>query len=242
MKKIIIAIDGFSSTGKSTIAKQVAKALNYIYVDTGAMYRAVTYFALENNFIGETVFDSEGLINRLDDINITFKFNTNLGFAEVYLNGKNIEGSIRTLKVSRYVSPIATLSEVRRKLVEQQQIMGKDKGIVMDGRDIGTVVFPEAELKLFMTASAETRAKRRYEELIDSGHNLTYEDVLENVTTRDHIDSTREDSPLVKAKDAIEIDNSDLTIEEQLKAILNLSDQIILNKKSDSKVAFLISI
>jgi cytidylate kinase len=229
MKKIIIAIDGFSSTGKSTIAKQVAKALNYIYVDTGAMYRAVTYFALENNFIGETVFDSEGLINRLDDINITFKFNTNLGFAEVYLNGKNIEGSIRTLKVSRYVSPIATLSEVRRKLVEQQQIMGKDKGIVMDGRDIGTVVFPEAELKLFMTASAETRAKRRYEELIDSGHNLTYEDVLENVTTRDHIDSTREDSPLVKAKDAIEIDNSDLTIEEQLKAILNLSDQIILN-------------
>jgi cytidylate kinase len=242
MKKIIIAIDGFSSTGKSTIAKQVAKALNYIYVDTGAMYRAVTYFALENNFIGETVFDSEGLINRLDDINITFKFNTNLGFAEVYLNGKNIEGSIRTLKVSRYVSPIATLSEVRRKLVEQQQIMGKDKGIVMDGRDIGTVVFPEAELKLFMTASAETRAKRRYEELIDSGHNLTYEDVLENVTTRDHIDSTREDSPLVKAKDAIEIDNSDLTIEEQLKAILNLSDQIIINKKSDSKVAFLISI
>jgi cytidylate kinase len=229
MKKIIIAIDGFSSTGKSTIAKQVAKALNYIYVDTGAMYRAVTYFALENNFIGETVFDSEGLINRLDDINITFKFNTNLGFAEVYLNGKNIEGSIRTLKVSRYVSPIATLSEVRRKLVEQQQIMGKDKGIVMDGRDIGTVVFPDAELKLFMTASAETRAKRRYEELIDSGHNLTYEDVLENVTTRDHIDSTREDSPLVKAKDAIEIDNSDLTIEEQLKAILNLSDQIILN-------------
>jgi cytidylate kinase len=229
MKKIIIAIDGFSSTGKSTIAKQVAKALNYIYVDTGAMYRAVTYFALENNFIGETVFDSEGLINRLDDINITFKFNTNLGFAEVYLNGKNIEGSIRTLKVSRYVSPIATLSEVRRKLVEQQQIMGKDKGIVMDGRDIGTVVFPEAELKLFMTASAETRAKRRYEELIDSGHNLTYEDVLENVTTRDHIDSTREDSPLVKAKDAIEIDNSDLTIDEQLKAILNLSDQIILN-------------
>jgi cytidylate kinase len=229
MKKIIIAIDGFSSTGKSTIAKQVAKALNYIYVDTGAMYRAVTYFALENNFIGETVFDSEGLINRLDDINITFKFNTNLGFAEVYLNGKNIEGTIRTLKVSRYVSPIATLSEVRRKLVEQQQIMGKDKGIVMDGRDIGTVVFPEAELKLFMTASAETRAKRRYEELIDSGHNLTYEDVLENVTTRDHIDSTREDSPLVKAKDAIEIDNSDLTIEEQLKAILNLSDQIILN-------------
>ena len=227
MKKIIIAIDGFSSTGKSTVAKQLAKKLNYIYVDTGAMYRAVTYFALENNLIGEGFFKEEELINRLADIQITFRFNEALGFAEVYLNGKNIEADIRTLKVSKYVSPVATLSEVRRKLVEQQQLMGRDKGIVMDGRDIGTVVFPEAELKIFMTASAETRAERRYKELLDRGHNLSYDDVLENVTTRDHIDSTREDSPLVKANDAIEIDNSDLTIEEQLDTIIELATEKI---------------
>ena len=223
MKKIIIAIDGFSSTGKSTVAKQLAKKLNYIYVDTGAMYRAVTYFALENNFIGDGFFNSEGLVDRLDAININFKFNAELGFAEVYLNGKNIESKIRTLEISQFVSPIATLSKIRRKLVEQQQLMGKDKGIVMDGRDIGTVVFPDAELKIFMTASAETRAKRRYKELLDRGHNLSYDDVFENVTTRDHIDSTREDSPLIKADDALEIDNSDLTIAEQLKTILDLA-------------------
>ena len=228
MKKIVIAIDGYSSTGKSTIAKQVAKALNYIYVDTGAMYRAVTYFALENKFIGDGFFNSEALINQLDHINITFKFNEDLGFAEVYLNGENIEEDIRTLEVSSYVSPVATLSEVRRKLVEQQQLMGKGEGVVMDGRDIGTVVFPESELKIFMTASAETRAKRRYKELLERGHKLSYEDVLKNVTTRDHIDSTREDSPLVKAEDAVEIDNSDLTIEEQLKTILDLANQKII--------------
>ncbi|WP_299364170.1 (d)CMP kinase [Winogradskyella sp.] len=221
--KIVIAIDGFSSTGKSTIAKQLAKRLNYIYVDTGAMYRAVTYFALDNNLIGEDFFHSEALIENLDAINITFKFNEDLGFAEVYLNEQNIEKAIRTLKVSRYVSLVSTISEVRQKLVEQQQIMGKDKGIVMDGRDIGTVVFPEAELKVFMTATAETRAQRRYKELLERGHNLSYDEVLENVTTRDRIDSTREDSPLIKAKDAIEIDNSDLTIEEQLKTLLKLA-------------------
>lgn len=233
MKKIVIAIDGFSSTGKSTVAKQLAKQLNYIYVDTGAMYRAVTYFALENKLIGEDFFNEDALINRLEDISITFKFNEALGFAEVYLNGKNIEADIRTLRVSKYVSPVATLSEVRRKLVEQQQLMGKDKGIVMDGRDIGTVVFPDAELKIFMTASAETRAKRRYKELLERGHNLSYDDVLENVTTRDHIDSTREDSPLVKADDAIEIDNSDLTIEEQLNRLVELAEELILNKKNN---------
>ncbi len=227
MNKIVIAIDGFSSTGKSTIAKQLAKQLNYIYVDTGAMYRAVTYFALENNLIGEDFFHSEALIKKLDDIHITFKFNEALGFAEVHLNGKNIEKEIRTLEVSQYVSPVATISEVRQKLVEQQQLMGKDKGIVMDGRDIGTVVFPDAELKIFMTASAETRAQRRYKELLERGHNLSYEDVLENVTTRDRIDSTRKDSPLVKAEDAIEIDNSDLTIEAQLDSIIKLVNAII---------------
>jgi cytidylate kinase len=227
MKKIVIAIDGFSSTGKSTIAKQLAKTLNYIYVDTGAMYRAVAYFALENKFISEDVFDKEALINRLGDISITFKFNEAAGFAEVYLNGKNIEADIRTLRISKFVSPIATLSEVRRKLVEQQQLMGKDKGVVMDGRDIGTVVFPDAELKIFMTASAETRAKRRYNELLDRGDQLSYEDVLENVTTRDHIDSTREDSPLVRADDALEIDNSNLTIKEQLERLIGLAEELI---------------
>mgnify|MGYP001129286090 FL=1 len=227
MKKIIIAIDGFSSTGKSTIAKQLANKLNYIYVDTGAMYRAVTYFALEHNFIGDSFFYSEKLIEHLNQITITFKFNTVKGFAEVYLNGKNIEAEIRTLRVSQYVSPVATLSAVRRKLVEQQQLMGKDKGIVMDGRDIGTVVFPHAELKIYMIASAETRAKRRYKELVERGDHLSYEDVLENVNTRDRIDSTREDSPLVKADDAIEIDNSFLTIEAQLETILNLVSQHI---------------
>ena len=224
MSRIVIAIDGFSSTGKSTIAKQLAKHLNYIYVDTGAMYRAVTYFAMENELIGEGFFHSEKLIERLDEIHINFKFNEALGFAEVYLNNKNIEKPIRTLEVSKYVSPIATISEVRQKLVEQQQLMGKDKGIVMDGRDIGTVVFPDAELKIFMTASAETRAQRRYKELLERGHNLSYDEVLENVTTRDRIDSTREDSPLVKADDAIEIDNSDLTIEEQIKTLLELAE------------------
>jgi len=223
MNKIIIAIDGFSSTGKSTVAKQVAKALNYIYVDTGAMYRAVTYFAIKNGFIGEDHFNTEDLIKHLDDINIKFKYNPDLGFAEVYLNGENIESHIRTLEVSNYVSPIATLSEVRRKLVEQQQLMGKDKGIVMDGRDIGTVVFPDAELKFFMTATAETRAERRYLELLERGQKANYKDVLENVVTRDRIDSTREDSPLRKAEDAIEIDNSHLTLDEQFQKILQLA-------------------
>lgn len=227
MNKIIIAIDGFSSTGKSTVAKQLAKKLNYIYVDTGAMYRAVTYFALEKKLIGKDFFKETELIHKLEEINITFKFNETLGFAEVYLNGKNIEADIRTLRVSKFVSPVATLSQVRRKLVEQQQLMGKDKGIVMDGRDIGTVVFPNAELKIFMTASAETRAKRRYKELLERGHNLSYDDVLENVTTRDRIDSTREDSPLVKADDALEIDNSELTIDEQLARLVGLAEELI---------------
>jgi len=221
-QNIIIAIDGFSSTGKSTIAKQLAKALNYIYVDTGAMYRAVTYYAIQQNIIGEGFFNSDDLIAQLHHIHITFKFNEELGFAEVYLNNQNIEKAIRTLEVSRFVSPVATISEVRQKLVEEQQLMGKDRGIVMDGRDIGTVVFPDAEIKIFMTASAETRAKRRYKELLERGHNLSYDEVLENVTTRDRIDSSREDSPLVKAEDAIEIDNSEMTIDEQVDQILGL--------------------
>jgi len=222
MNKITIAIDGFSSTGKSTVAKQLAKTLGYVYVDTGAMYRAVTFYAMQNGLISADDFNSEALIYQLPKINISFKFNETLGFAEVYLNSINIEKEVRTLKVSSFVSKVAAISEVRQKLVEQQQRLGQDKGVVMDGRDIGTVVFPNAELKLFMTASAKNRAERRYKELIERGDKVAYEDVLHNVQERDFIDSNREDSPLVKAKDAIEIDNSNMTLDEQFNKILQL--------------------
>ncbi len=222
MKKITIAIDGFSSTGKSTLAKQLAAALGYVYVDTGAMYRAVAYFAMQHNLVSETHLDKAGLIAQLSNINLRFQFNPTLGFAEMYLNNENIETPIRTIEVSRMVSKVAEISEVRAKLVEQQQAMGKDKGIVMDGRDIGTVVFPDAELKLFMTASSKTRAQRRFDELVEKGQHITFEDVLQNVEERDYIDTHREDSPLVKADDAIEIDNSSLSKKEQFEIVLNL--------------------
>ena len=222
MKKITIAIDGFSSTGKSTLAKQLAKELEYVYVDTGAMYRAVAYFAMQNKFIGVDFFDKNALINALSKIQLEFKFNTELGFAEMYLNSENVEKQIRTIEVSNFVRKVAEVSEVRAKLVEQQQEMGKNKAIVMDGRDIGTVVFPNAELKIFMTASAETRAQRRFDELQQKGDNVSYEDVLKNVVERDYIDTHREDSPLVIADDAIEIDNSYLNKKEQFESVLEL--------------------
>ena len=221
-KKITIAIDGFSSTGKSTLAKQLAKELGYIYVDTGAMYRAVALYAMQHDYISETHFDKESLVAKLPKVTLQFLFNPELGFAEMYLNEVNVETEIRTLAVSNFVSKVAEVSEVRSKLVEQQQHMGENKGIVMDGRDIGTVVFKDAELKLFMTASSETRAKRRYQELIEKGQEVTYEDVLKNVEERDYIDTHREDSPLVKASDAIEIDNSQLSISEQFQKVLEL--------------------
>lgn len=227
MNKITIAIDGFSSTGKSTVAKQIAKHLAYVYVDSGAMYRAVTFYAMQKGYIVKGDFNSEALIYNLPNITISFKFNETLGFAEVYLNGENIERQIRTLEVSSFVSKVAAISEVRQKLVEQQQKMGNGKGVVMDGRDIGTVVFPKAELKLFMTASAEKRAKRRYDELIERGDDVNYKDVLKNVQERDYIDSNREDSPLVKADDAIEIDNSNMTLKEQFEKILHLATMTI---------------
>ncbi|MFD2541034.1 (d)CMP kinase [Lacinutrix gracilariae] len=222
MNNITIAIDGFSSTGKSTVAKQLAKHLGYIYVDSGAMYRAVTLFAMQHNFIDAKHFDRETLVAKLAEVTISFTFNPELGFAEVYLNGVNVEKQIRTLEVSSFVSQIATIPEVRSQLVKQQQQMGKDKGVVMDGRDIGTVVFPNAELKIFMTASAETRAQRRFDELVNRGDEVLYKDVLHNVQERDYIDSNRKDSPLVKAEDAIEIDNSNLSLEEQFQKVLAL--------------------
>lgn len=222
MKKITIAIDGFSSTGKSTLAKQLAAALGYVYVDTGAMYRSVAYFAMQHNLVSETHLDKLGLIAALPNIHLRFQFNPTLGFAEMYLNNENIETQIRTIEVSRMVSKVAEVSEVRAKLVEQQQAMGKDKGIVMDGRDIGTVVFPEAELKLFMNASSNTRAQRRFDELVEKGQQVTFEEVLHNVEERDYIDTHRVDSPLVKAADAIEIDNSAMSKTEQFELVLKL--------------------
>lgn len=225
-KKITIAIDGFSSTGKSTLAKQLAKHLGYVYVDSGAMYRAVTYYAMQKGYISLSHFDKEQLIESLPKITLQFLFNTDIGYAEIYLNEKNVEDSIRTLEVSNCVSRVAEVSEVRAKLVEQQQHMGENKGVVMDGRDIGTVVFPNAELKLFMSASPETRAHRRFDELKEKGMDVTYEDVLKNVQERDYIDSHREDSPLVKAQDAIEIDNSHLSIQEQFDKVLKLVNQV----------------
>ena len=227
MKKITIAIDGYSSTGKSTLAKQLAASLAYVYVDSGAMYRAITFFAMQNGYINAEAFDKQTLINSLPSIKLHFEFNAELGFAEMFLNDVNVEKEIRTLNVSNFVSKIAEVSEVRAKLVEQQQAMGKGKGIVMDGRDIGTVVFPNAELKIFMTASPETRAQRRFEELQAKGDTVSYEEVLKNVQERDYIDTHRTDSPLVIADNAIEIDNSHLTREEQFTAVLELANEVI---------------
>lgn len=224
-KKITIAIDGFSSTGKSTLAKQLANHLGYVYVDTGAMYRAVTLHAMRNNFITADNLDKQGLIASLPNVELQFKFNPQLGFAEMYLNGENVEQEIRSMEVSGNVSRIAEVSEVRAMLVQQQQQMGLDKGIVMDGRDIGTVVFPNAELKIFMTASPETRAQRRYDELTAKGQEVSFEAVLNNVQERDRIDSTREDSPLIQAVDAVAIDNSHLTREEQFTIVMHLVNE-----------------
>ena len=218
MKKITIAIDGFSSCGKSTMAKDLAKEIGYIYVDTGAMYRSVTLFALRHNlFNADGTIRERELQEQMKDINISFQLNKTTGRPDTYLNGENVENDIRTMEVSSHVSPIATLSFVREALVAQQQRMGAEKGIVMDGRDIGTVVFPKAELKIFVTASAEVRAQRRYDELRAKGMDADYADILKNVEERDYIDSHRATSPLRKADDAIELDNSNLTIAEQKK-------------------------
>jgi cytidylate kinase len=227
MKKITIAIDGYSSTGKSTIAKKLAKSLGYIYVDSGAMYRGVTYFAMQQGYIKDGVLDAKALLKSLDQIDLQFKFVAGLPDAAMFLNGENIEAPIRTLAVSQQVSPVAAIPEVREKLVALQQAMGVQKGVVMDGRDIGTVVFPEAELKLYLTASADTRAYRRYKELIDKGDKVDFDAVLKNVQERDYIDSHRATSPLKKAEGAIEIDNSDMGLEEQFERILSHANALI---------------
>lgn len=219
---ITIAIDGHSSTGKSTLARQLAAELGYVYVDSGAMYRAVTLFAMRENLIGPGFFKSDALGEMLSGIRLDFVYNPALGVAEMFLNGANVEREIRSIEVSGFVSKIAEISAVRAMLVAQQQRLGTGKGVVMDGRDIGTVVFPDAELKIFMTASAQTRAQRRFDELRAQGQPASYQAVLENVQQRDYIDSNREDSPLKKAEDAIEIDNSDLSKEVQFQLVLQL--------------------
>ena len=216
MKKITIAIDGHSSCGKSTMAKGLAREVGYIYVDTGAMYRSVTLYALRHElFNADGSIKTEELEAEMPNIQISFRFNAETGRPDTYLNNERVEDAIRTLEVSNHVSPIATLPFVRTALVAQQQQMGRDKGVVMDGRDIGTVVFPDAELKIFVTASAEVRAQRRYDELQAKGMPADYADILKNVQERDYIDSHREVSPLRKADDAIELDNSHMTIPEQ---------------------------
>ncbi len=230
-KKITIAIDGFSSCGKSTMAKDLARKIGYVYVDTGAMYRAVTLFALRHNLFNEDgSVKVEDLESLMDDIHITFKFNASAGRPDTYLNGELVENDIRGMEVSNRVSPIAAIAFVRQAMVAQQQQMGKDKGLVMDGRDIGTSVFPDAELKIFVTASAEVRARRRYDELVGKGMEADYEAILKNVQERDYIDMHREVSPLRKADDALELDNSHLTIDEQNEWLLDKYQRAVDNK------------
>lgn len=215
MKKITIAIDGFSSCGKSTMAKDLAREIGYIYIDSGAMYRAVTLFCIQENLVNGNEIDVERLKEAMPDIHISFQLNSETGRPDTYLNGENVEGKIRTMEVSSLVSPVAALGFVREAMVIQQQAMGKEKGIVMDGRDIGTTVFPDAELKIFVTASAEIRAQRRYDELKAKGQEASYEEILINVKERDFIDQNREVSPLRRADDALLLDNSNLTIAQQ---------------------------
>ena len=228
MKKITIAIDGFSSCGKSTMAKDLAKKLGYVYVDTGAMYRAVTLYAMRNGlFNADGSVKTADLERQMNKINITFKLNKTAERPDTYLNNELVENDIRTLEVSSHVSQIAAVPFIREAMVAQQQRMGKDKGVVMDGRDIGTTVFPEAELKVFVTASAEVRAQRRYDELKEKGMPADFNDILKNVQERDYIDSHREVSPLRKAPDAIELDNSHMTIAEQSAWLMELVKQKI---------------
>ncbi len=213
--RLVIAVDGYSSCGKSTFAKSIAKELGYVYIDSGAMYRAVALYGLRHKFVGKTYFDKESLITHLQDISIDFRQNDK-GINVTMLNGENVENEIRGVEIAEYASNVSKIKEIRAKLVSIQQALGTNGGIVMDGRDIGTVVFPEADLKIFMTARPEIRAQRRYDELMGKGYKVNFQEVLKNILERDYQDSNREESPLRKADDAIELDNSELTPEEQM--------------------------
>ena len=223
MNKIIIAIDGYSSSGKSTMARDLAKRIGYVYVDSGAMYRAVTLYAIEHGMASaEKGVDTEALVKALPEINISFTPAGADGVQHTLLNGRDVEREIRDMQVSSLVSPVAVIPEVRHRLTALQQQYGREKGIVMDGRDIGTTVFPDAEMKVFVNASAEERARRRVKELTDKGEKVTYEEVLENIRERDHIDTTRKESPLRKAPDAVLLDNDNMTIAQQMQWLLDL--------------------
>ena len=226
-RKIVIAIDGFSSCGKSTFAKAIAARLGYIFIDTGAMYRAVTLYALEHGAVTEGVVDRERVVALLPEVNISFRFNSERGASDVYVNGECVEDKIRSIEVSSTVSKVSCIAEVREKLVAMQQEMGRVRGVVMDGRDIGTVVFPDAELKIYMTADARVRAERRYAELVAKGDMVTMEEILENVISRDEADMTREISPLRQADDAVVLDNSYMSVEEQMAWFMERYEKIV---------------
>ena len=226
-KKIVIAIDGFSSCGKSTFAKAIAARLGYIFIDTGAMYRAVTLYALQQGAIRSGIVDEDAVVALLGDVEITFRFNPKRGASDIYVNGDLAEDKIRSIEVSNCVSGVSSIREVREKLVAMQQQMGRDRGVVMDGRDIGTVVFPDAELKIYMTADARVRAERRYAELKAKGDDVTLDEILENVISRDNADMTRSISPLRRADDAVELDNSYMSVEEQMAWFMERYEQVI---------------
>ena len=226
-QKRVIAIDGFSSCGKSTFAKAIAARLGYIFIDTGAMYRAVTLYALEQGAIAEGKVDEAAVVALLPEVNISFKFNAERGASDIYVNGEYAEGKIRTIEVSNCVSSVSSIREVREKLVAMQQQMGRERGVVMDGRDIGTVVFPDAELKIFMTADAQVRAERRYAELTAKGDSVTMAEILENVISRDKADMERAISPLRQAEDAVVLDNSHMSVEEQMAWFMERYEQIV---------------
>lgn len=226
-RKIIIAVDGFSSCGKSTFAKAIAARLGYIFIDTGAMYRAVTLYALEHGAIRSGIIDEDAVVALLPEISVAFRFNPERGASDIYINGDRVEGKIRTIEVSNCVSGVSAIPIVRQKLVALQQEMGRRKGVVMDGRDIGTTVFPEAEIKLFMTADPKVRAQRRYDELTAKGDSVTFDEILENVLSRDEADMNRKVSPLRKAEDAIVLDNSYMTVQEQMAWFMNLYEEVL---------------
>ena len=228
-KKIVIAIDGFSSCGKSTFAKAIAARLGYIFIDTGAMYRSVTLYALEQGAINSGIVDEQAVEALLDQITITFRFNPQRGASDIYVNGELVEGKIRTIEVSNLVSPVSSIGKVREKLVAMQQQMGAERGVVMDGRDIGTVVFPDAELKIFMTADPKVRAERRYAELTAKGDSVSFDEILDNVISRDKADMSRAISPLRQAEDAIVLDNSYMTVEQQMEWFDREFERVVAN-------------